>query len=364
MKTLVLADASAWHTERYVTELRRQGQTVFLGSLQRGAPVDCQLSPSKYGETLSYFASMPKVKALIDELRPEVVNAHFASAYGVLAARCRRRYGSGGALWVLTVWGSDILISPRKSYLHKKRVMYALDSADIILADSAYLAEKTAALTERPVAVILWGIERRYLADDETLRRRVSRMRQRRAEAQLKLLAPRPHRMLYANESLLEGIAPLLRSGQATLTVNSTGDLYESFMRRATALGVSASVTAYRPCSRAEYLKLLQEHDIYLSAATSDSSPVSLIEAQAVGVFPVCAEHPGLRELLSGEPQQYAIFSGARHGAVLETIAKLGSLAEERLLMLLRANRDVVRKTAIYEDNLATTIGLFDRRVK
>ncbi len=360
MKVLVLADASAWHTERYVSELRRQCHTVFLVSMQQGVQVDYQLIPSRYGEALSYFSHVSTLKALLDELKPDVVNAHFASAYGVMAARCRRRFGDCGALWALTVWGSDILVSPGKSYLHKRRVRYALDSADVILADSTYLAQETAVLTNKPVEVVLWGIERRYCADDATLKSRAQALHSKGANGILKLFMPRPHRALYENDALLLAIAALLQSGRATVTINARGDLYQSFMRRSEALGVSDCITAYQPCARDEYLNVLQGHDIYLSAARSDSSPVSQIESQAVGVFPVCAEHPGLSDLLPVEARQYCLYDRAEANGALQNIERLCEIDEERLFALLRANRDVVREKAIYEDNIAETVRAFE----
>lgn len=361
MKALVLADASAWHTGRYISELRRQCHTVWLVSMQHGMKVNYQLTPSRYGEALSYFSHVSTLKALLDELKPDVVNSHFASAYGVMAARCRRRYGDCGALWALTVWGSDILVSPGKSYLHKRRVRYALDSADVILADSTYLAQETAGLTDKPVEVVLWGIERRHCADDGMLKSRAQAMRSRGANGRLKLFMPRPHRALYDNDTLLSAIAPLLQSGRSTVTINSTGELYQSFMRHAVALGVSDCVMAYQPCPRDEYLTLLQEHDIYLSASRSDSSPVSQIESQAVGVFPVCAEHPGLHDLLSASARQYSVFDREYTAGALGVIERLCGLNEERLFTLLRSNRDIVREKAIYENNITETVNILER---
>ncbi len=361
MKLLVLADAAAWHTERYVGELRNQGHTVYLVSLQTSALVDCQLPPSKYGEAVSYISHIKIIKKLIDEFKPDIINSHFASAYGVMAARCRRRFGDCGATWALTLWGSDILVSPNKSYLHRRRVQYALESADVLFADSTFLRKKTEALTETPVKTILWGVEQKYIATDNTLNDKAERIApatvlSARNSAPLKLLAPRPHRQLYNNEDLLVSVAQMLKSKQATLTINSTGELFDKFLERAKSLGVGDAITVYQPCDRGEYVALLKQHDFFLSAAVSDSSPVSLIEAMAVGVFPVCASHAGLSDLLYGERISQRVYESSTGARPQEIINSVIALKSSERLTLLKSHRSIVSQIGIYENNISATI--------
>ena len=132
MKVLVLADSSSWHTERYVNELRRQGVTVTLASAEPGALVDAPLSLRSPFAAVGYLLLARDLRELIARERPDIVNAHFASAYGYTAARCRKRFGDQGAVWALTVWGSDVLLSPERSAVHRARVVAALRAADIV----------------------------------------------------------------------------------------------------------------------------------------------------------------------------------------------------------------------------------------
>ncbi len=361
MRILVIADAEAWHTKRYIVELRKQGHVAFLLSIQTSELVNCQLPLGRYGAAVSYMSHVKKLKAVIDEFRPDVVNAHFASAYGVMAARCRRRFGSCGAIWALTVWGSDILVSPAKSYLHRRRVQYALESADMILADSSYLSDKTAELTETPIEVILWGVERRYVADDAQLAHKAKLVCCVAQSRPLKLFAPRPHRELYANETLLHSIAPMLKSGEATLTVNSTGNLFDALMALAEGLGVRDTVSVYEPCNRDDYIDLLRGQDIYLSAATSDSSPVSLIEAMALGVFSVSAAHAGLGDLVLDDNAYYSQYDEALGIEALDVVKRILELSEGESKGVLFKSRDVVLQKAVYEENIRETVALFER---
>jgi len=56
-----------------------------------------------------------EVKKIIDRFRPDVVNAHFLPNYGWMALRLGLRP------WVLSTWGSDVLVNPHRSALHRWR---------------------------------------------------------------------------------------------------------------------------------------------------------------------------------------------------------------------------------------------------
>ena len=96
--------------------------------------LDVELTRSSLGDFASYAFLAPELRELIVSVKPDIINSHFATAYGYAAARCRRRFGDLNAAWALTVWGSDILVSPNKSPFHRRRVGYALSQAQLIVA--------------------------------------------------------------------------------------------------------------------------------------------------------------------------------------------------------------------------------------
>jgi glycosyltransferase involved in cell wall biosynthesis len=60
-------------------------------------------------------------------LKPQVVNAHYASGTETFAAALSRYHP-----FVISVWGSDIARDPEKSYVFKKTVTYVLKHADVV----------------------------------------------------------------------------------------------------------------------------------------------------------------------------------------------------------------------------------------
>src|SRR5699024_339366 len=89
---------------------------------------------------LGYFLMAPKVRKLLHELKPDVVNAHYASGYATTARLAAVRP------FMLSVWGSDVYDFPYKSPLHKWLVRKNLLAADVVASTSHCMAEQTRSL--------------------------------------------------------------------------------------------------------------------------------------------------------------------------------------------------------------------------
>ncbi len=346
LKILLLADSSSFHTERITAELRRQGCRVFLASVERGRIHHYHL-PQLPIQSLSYLQSALTIRRLIRRLNPDVINPHFASGYGFAAA-----LGTRGVKipLVLNLWGSDILISPHKSFLHKHKVATALRAADAIIGDSSYLltqAEKIISGTFPLKEVIPWGIERRYLS----LYKGESLFAQ-----PLKIIVPRPHEPVYNNSFILRAVAPLSQEGTIDITFPNFGSLTDGFKRDAAKIS-TLRIHFYDKMPRTRFLSFMATHDVYLSASRSDSSPASLIEAMALGLIPVAADIPGVREWLT--PDTGFLYQEDNEEELRALIKRL--LGSSRQYSALRQkNYARVTKEAIFEHNVAKQIELME----
>ena len=61
---------------------------------------------------MGYFLIVAQVKKLLLAIKPDIVNAHYASGYGTTARLVNYHP------YVLSVWGSDIYLFPKKSFIH------------------------------------------------------------------------------------------------------------------------------------------------------------------------------------------------------------------------------------------------------
>lgn len=341
LRILVLGDSRSFHIERYVAELRRQGCHVLLASLERGGVHHYGLKRRGFISSLHYILAATEIRALADRFEPDVINPHYASGYGFTVALAQM--GRNVPI-LLHLWGSDILIVPQKSSMHRRKTAYALAQADYVIADSRYLldvANQIASVSES--RVIPWGLEREFLTfhkSDYTLKN------------PLRIIVPRPHEKIYNNMFLVRSLAPLINDGRVELTFPSFGSLAGHFRLNASTI-VDDRLRYYDKKSRSEFLQLMAEHDICLSGALSDSSPASLIEAMGLGLIPVAANIPGVREWLG--PEHGFVYDMYGANQLLELVTSLVDAGKDYHSMR-EANLSRVKQDALYEDNVSSTI--------
>lgn len=340
-RILVLADSSSFHTQRYVRELRRQNCRVLLASLERGSMLHYRLKRRGLVSALHYATIVPEIRLLIRRFRPQVVNAHFASGYGFAAALAKA--GSHMPV-VVHLWGSDILVVPRKSVFHRNKTRYAVSAADCVVGDSEYLLEQARRVGRvRKELCIPWGIEQRYLDLHRTDFTPANPLR---------IITPRPHETVYNNFFLVRHLEPLLRDGLITMAFPDWGSRVGEFRRLIERAGHD-QVHLYSRRPRDEHMEFMASHDVYLSAALSDSSPASLIEAMALGLIPVAAATPGVEEWL-GSDNGYSYL----HAEPKQLVSVMRRLArsQDPHEQMRRDNLDRVRRDGVFERNVADTI--------
>jgi L-malate glycosyltransferase len=149
MKLLLLSDANSIHTQRWVLSLLNEGINLRLFSLfkpnaeikkiysDNNVKIDTMNFENKVWNIrkpniskIQYIIALPKLKNIIKSFSPEFVHAHYASSYGLLA------YLSGFRPFILSVWGSDIYLSPKKNIIYKSLIKRVIKSADHVCSTS------------------------------------------------------------------------------------------------------------------------------------------------------------------------------------------------------------------------------------
>ncbi len=176
----------------------------------------------------------------------------------------------------------------------------------------------------------------------------------------LRVIIPRSHEPIYNNSFILRALAPMLRDGRLRLTFPAFGSRLGDFRRKVDTLP-EHSVHLYEKKARTEFLGFMAEHDIYLSAARSDSSPASLIEAMALGLVPVAADIPGVKEWLDRD-SGYLYREDDEQG-LRDVIAQILS-REDFCKQLRSSNLEKVKNRAIFEDNVGEQLRIMRRMIR
>lgn len=143
MKVCLLSGASSIHTIRWANGLAEAGHDVHV--ITQHEPCDpflpqVTVHQFPFRSVLGYFFMAPKVRKLLHQIKPDVVNAHYASGYATTARLAKVHP------FVLSVWGSDVYDFPYKSPLHKWLVRKNLLAADVVASTSHCMAEQTRSL--------------------------------------------------------------------------------------------------------------------------------------------------------------------------------------------------------------------------
>jgi len=348
LRILLLGDSRSFHIERYLPELRRQNCKVTLASVERGPVEHYHLKRRGPIKQLHYTLAAAQLKKLVAEYRPDIIDVQDANC-GYMAALALKRSNIPLNLQIL---GSDILLVPRKSFLHRLKTVYALRRADAVTADSEYLlneAEKLCPL--KRTLIEPFGVEEKYLRLHKE-NCSISRP--------LKIIVPRLQDKVYNNLFIVKSLAELLQAGSITLTFQDLGLTARQFKSDVTALGFPG-VHFYQRSDRDTFMNLMSQHDVYLSASLSDSSPVTLIEAMALGLIPVVADIPGVKEWAGNSAAFiYPANDSPALAAIISQIVKGDSENTE----MRRRNLEKVKRRAIFENNVAARIEMMQKLVR
>lgn len=340
MRILFLSDAKSYHTPRWVNYFADHGHQCFLITLEKGFDTKAEdffVQTKSLPNFLKYPLSLPGIKKIVETIKPDVVNAHFTPNYGLIGALLKIHP------LVISTWGSDVLISPQKSWMHKKRVEYILRKADLITADALVSAQAICRLgVEREkVLVSPMGVEKRLLS------------RQKKEEKpNLLILSNRKLEPLYDVTTLLRSIPLVIRQAQKEVrfVILGEGSQKNNSVGLARKLKVESYVEFKGVVSRETLLKYYQDSDIYISTALSDSTSVSLLEAMNFGLIPIVTDIPGNREWIQDQKNGF-LFPPSNYKALAErlfyVINEFTHWADFR-----KRNDSIIRSKAVWEDNM------------
>lgn len=346
MRIAFLADAALPHTVRWVNHFVSRGHECLLASVERGEGYLCRVErlPARamLPRFLRYTLAVPEVRGLLRSFAPDVVNALFLPNYGWLGAL------AGARPLVLTVLGSDILLVPHRSALHRWRTREVLLRSDALISDAVMLSEAVRAygVPQERILTVPLGIEAE----------RFSSLPERPASPVV-VLSTRRLEPLYDVVTLLRAWERLGVEERSGLELRIAGSGSEGDALRRHGADLHARFLGWLDTTRLD-AELRTAH-VYVSTSRSDSTSVSLLEAMAAGCLPVVSDIPANREWIDEDTTGLFFPPGdaeALAACIRRAVSDVGlrQRAAER-------NRVVVAERATWESNLRAVEELFER---
>ena len=286
MKLCFLAGADSIHSVKWVKYFADRGHEVHWISL---APAtEAGVNNAKFypmgglfpGRTrpLNFLLHPIYVRRLIARIKPDVLHAHYAGVNGVVGAL------SGFHPFVLTAWGSDVLIAA-KSRIKGPLVKFALKKADVITCDADHMRDAMIRLGVNPekINIIYFGVDTQKFrpgASNAALRARLGIFNS------PAIISLRNFEPLYDVETLINAIPQVLEEvPEAKFVIAGRGSQETELKELARSLGVSDSTRFIGWVANDELPQYLTSVDVYVSTSLSDAGlAASTAEAMACGL--------------------------------------------------------------------------------
>lgn len=251
-----------------------------------------------------WLSGLLKVRRMVESLRPDIVHGHYVTSYGLWAAV------SGVRPLVLTAWGSDILVSPKRSLAMRLLTGLVLRRADLITADSLdMLAEIRSYRPRARLEQVQWGV-------DLDLFRPVSTGGD---DGVFRIVSLRMLESNYNIDIILSAFAVLRMRHpdiKACLHVLGDGALESSLLDQAMKLGIADDVIFHGRMNEADLVEVLQSAHISVTIPSNDATAMSLLESMAVGLPVVVSDLPANRQWVD-ESGGFVVPVGDVEGIVL-----------------------------------------------
>lgn len=353
MRIVFVAWHGTPHTRRWVTFFAERGHEVHVVTCGDGDVVDVDadgaplprpyrvhdLGPPRLGK-LGYFAKVARARRIVRRLRPDIVHAHYATSYGMLAT------AAGCHPLVVTSHGDDVLVAPR-SRLPRLVVRSVLRRADLITVPGDHMVPVVEALTAPAAKRVLsfqYGVEvDRLAAVAESMENG------RRGDGgPIRVVCVRQLWRLYRVDLLIRAVAQLRDRGVAVeCDIAGDGEEREALESLTRELALEDRVRFHGYVQPAQAERLLASGDVYVSTSETDGLSVSLLEALALGVVPVLTDIPANRGWV--EDGVSGVLVGHSADEVAQAIVTAAGLDRATAV---RVNRATVRARADRTANL------------
>jgi glycosyltransferase involved in cell wall biosynthesis len=233
----------------------------------------------------------------LNQWHPDILHAHRVNSAGWVAAASRFHP------LVVTPWGSDLYQLSHQSRVVQWLAHYVLSRADLVTADALDLLKVAAKYGGSPACLhlIQWGVDLTNFHPGQasnSLRTELGL-----GEGPV-ILSPRAVNQIYNLDVIIKAMPEVIATlpGAVLILRDYNTDLVYKRQLEDLITRMDLSKTVHWVGRVEPYERLAELYrlaDVVVSVPTSDSTPVSILEAMACGVAVVSTDLPALREWLT-----------------------------------------------------------------
>lgn len=346
MRICLVADSSSIHTKRWAKYFVKRGHELQIISIRPGKingatvyyvgpyepPSGITCSSVSQALRISYIT-----RKLVKKLKPDILHGHYLTDSGFFAAFTKHHP------FVVSPWGSDVLVYPAQSRISKLIAKYVLRRADKIHSVSTYLTKKIIALGADPNKIITVpiGIDLNKFRPDKAQQDKIENV----------IISTRTLSPIYNVGLLIRAVPYIIKEIQnAKIIIVGDGAQKNDLIATACKLQVHKYIDFVGRIEHENIPKMLAAAKVYVSTSLSDSLGISNLEAMGCGVFPVIVDRPAVREWITNGVNGFLVPPNdpkmlARKIVDAINDEKLRDFAEKK-------NLEIIQKKAGWEENM------------
>jgi len=335
-----------------VSYLRLHSEDLDLRALPSGVVSIPCVAASSHGA--NYWTVYRRLRRVLAEVKPQVMIAGPVQTAALLGAL------TGYSPLLTMSWGSDLLVEADRSRAMRAATRFVLRRSAGVLGDCQAVRDavtRFASMPEDRIVTFPWGV------DPQTFSPRVSELPLRQELGWVQnpiLISTRNWEPIYSVQTVVEAFALLRQLHPETrLLLLGDGSQRARIMDLIHRLGLANFIHTPGRVSNdllPEYLRLA---NLYVTAALSDGTSVSLLEAMACGLPVVVTKGYGNLEWVT--PQQNGWLVEPGNPEILAKTLDEALTNPARLRVLGNANRSAVLDRADWKRNFPKLLGLLER---
>lgn len=357
MKVLFLAPGSSSHTEKWVNTLAAKGVEVHLVYIAGHEPVEGHISPAVKTYRLSkgggkaYYLCGGELKKLAAKIKPDVINAHYASGYGTLA-----RMADIHPL-ALSFWGSDIYEFPYKNGMNRRIIANNIRNAECIISTSNCMADEIRKVMRDPsmeIGITPFGIDTPLFKPGEVKKSDINEI----TVGTVKALEP-----VYRIDLLIDSFYEAVKmadddlAGKLNLKIYGDGSCRDALEAQIIELGLEGKATLEGKIPNTAVPGAIEEMSLFCAFSEKESFGVAVVEAMAMKVPVITSAAEGFCEVVDDGVTGVIVHSD-EPGDYAETMIELLTDKERREAMG-EAGRKRAKELYEWDSNVDTMIEIY-----
>ena len=314
MKVCYLADARSVHTQRWIKYFAERGHEIHIITFEpyqfneKNITVHT-IKKGRYIPFFNLFRQILQIRNLIKKINPDIVHGHYATSYGKFLPFI------GNYPKILSVWGSDVLIAPQKSFLTRQVLGFTLRRVDVITTTAEFMGEylqKKFGVSNEKIIRIPWGTNlnifyRDYKKEIETLEKNL-----RIKKGSTIVISNRHMTPKYNIQSIIEAASHVLKMYPNIIFIFIRGygfpEFEDKMKLKAKKLGIINNIRfiskVITPHEMAIYLNMA---DMFVSIPKTDQFGSSVIEGMACGTIPIVSNIEVYRQYLKDGENSFLV---------------------------------------------------------